>query len=150
VSPAAGRFFLDVLEWLTPRPVVALTAAERVTAILADERGSGGPPLDRVAQRLAMSTRSLRRHLAAEGTSYQRLLDDRRRDQAIRQMTRDARQVKVIARAAGFSDPRGFRRAFKRWTGLTPQQFLDRRRQRHPMSSPPLQSSASYHPTSTS
>jgi AraC-like DNA-binding protein len=148
VAPAAGRFFLDVLDWLTPRPVVAVTATERVATILADARGASTPPLDHIAQRLAMSTRSLRRHLATEGTSYQRLLDDRRRDEAIRQLTRDAHQIKAVARAVGFSDPRGFRRAFRRWTGLTPQQFLDRRRQHRSISSQVLPSSGRSRPAS--
>jgi AraC-like DNA-binding protein len=33
------------------------------------------------------------------------------------------RPFKVIATAVGFADPRAFRRAFKRWTGTTPQEF---------------------------
>ncbi len=104
--------------------------------MLADELGAAPPPFDEVARRLAMSTRSLRRQLAAEGTRYQHLLDAMRRDEAIQELARDARQIKAIARAAGFSDPRGFRRAFKRWTGLTPQQFHDRRRQQGSIASP--------------
>ena len=126
--PPAGRFFLDVLAWLTPRPAVSVTATERVTAILGDELGAAVPPFDDVAHRLAKSTRSLRRQLADEGTSYQVLVDRMRRDEAIREMLRDAHEIKAIARAVGFSDPRGFRRAFKRWTGLTPQQFRGRYR----------------------
>jgi AraC-like DNA-binding protein len=123
----AGRFFVDVLDWLTPRPAVSVTTAERVTAILGDEIGAA-PPFDDVAHHLAMSTRSLRRQLAAEGTSYQALVDGMRRDEAIREMLGHAHEIKAIARAVGFSDPRAFRRAFKRWTGVTPQQFRVRHR----------------------
>jgi AraC-like DNA-binding protein len=129
VSPAVGRFFIDILDWLTPRPSIAMTATERVRALL-DEPTGPRLPFDDVAQRLAMSARSLRRQLAAEGTSYQHLLDRLRRDEAVRQIARDARQIKAIARTLGFSDPRGFRRAFQRWTGLTPQQFRERHRRR--------------------
>jgi AraC-like DNA-binding protein len=142
VAPAVGRFFFDVLDWLTPRPAVAMTTSERLTAMLADEHGTGRPPFDEIAQRLAMSTRSLRRQLAAEGTSYQHLLDGMRRDEALRQLIQDARQIKAIGRAIGFSDVRGFRRAFKRWTGLTPQQFRDRHRQRFAIPSPPTHHSS--------
>jgi len=53
-----------------------------------------------------------------------------RRDEAVRQISGDARQIKAIARTLGFSDTRGFRRAFQRWTGLTPQQFRERHRRR--------------------
>jgi AraC-like DNA-binding protein len=127
---AVGRFFHDVLDWLTPRPTIAITVTERVGALLADETTATMPPLDEIAQRLAMSTRSLRRQLAAEGTSYQDLLDRVRRDEAVHQLAHEMRQIKAIALAVGFSDPRGFRRAFKRWTGLTPQQFRERHRVR--------------------
>lgn len=129
LSPAAGRFFLDVLDWLTPRPSVTLplTLAERVAVTLARDLGTTAPSIDQVAQSVALSKRSLHRQLAAEGTSYQRLLDGLRRDEALRQALDEERQFKAIAGAVGFSDQRGFRRAFKRWTGVTPQQF--RRRQ---------------------
>jgi AraC-like DNA-binding protein len=130
VSVAVGRFFIDILDWLTPRSSIAISTTERVDALLVDEYAGARPPFDEIAQRLAMSTRSLRRQLAAEGTSYQNLVDRMRRDEAVRQIARDARQIKAIARTLGFSDPRGFRRAFQRWTGLTPQQFRDRHRRR--------------------
>jgi AraC-like DNA-binding protein len=131
VPAAVGRFFLDVLDWLTPRATIAMTMTERVRELLTDElMATMPPPLDEIAQRLAMSTRSLRRQLAAEGTSYQDLVDRVRRDEAVRQLGHEMRQIKAIARAIGFSDPRGFRRAFKRWTGLTPQQFRERHRVR--------------------
>jgi AraC-like DNA-binding protein len=128
LSSAVGRFFVDLLDWLTPRSAIAMSATERVDALLVDEFAGARPPFDEIAHRLAMSTRSLRRQLAAEGTSYHDLLDRVRRDEAVRQVARDARQIKAIARTLGFSDPRGFRRAFRRWTGLTPQQFRDRQR----------------------
>ena len=128
LSPAAGRFFLDVLDWLTPRSSITLTLGERVAATLAHDLGTTAPSIEQVAQSVALSKRSLHRQLAAEGTSYQRLLDGLRRDEALRQALDAERQFKAIAAAVGFSDQRGFRRAFKRWTGVTPQQF--RRRQR--------------------
>jgi AraC-like DNA-binding protein len=51
------------------------------------------------------------------------VLDGVRRDTAIRSMRERERQLKTVATTVGFSDMRGFRRAFKRWTGLSPQQF---------------------------
>jgi AraC-like DNA-binding protein len=52
-----------------------------------------------------------------------RVLDGVRCDEAIRQTGDAGRPFKAIAAAVGFADPRAFRRAFKRWTGTTPQQF---------------------------
>jgi AraC-like DNA-binding protein len=72
---------------------------------------------------MGLSARTLHRRLADEATSFQRVLDGVRRDAAIRRLLDRERQLKTVAAAVGFSDMRGFRRAFKRWTGLSPQQF---------------------------
>jgi AraC-like DNA-binding protein len=121
MSPTATRFFRELLECHTPRP--APTLADRVAAALGRELGAVMPTVEQVAAELGLSGRTLHRQLAAEGTSYQRVLDGLRCDAAIRQAADDQRPFKAIAAAVGFADPRAFRRAFKRWTGTTPQQF---------------------------
>jgi AraC-like DNA-binding protein len=126
LSRTAGRYFVELLDWYTPRPRVAPTVADRVAHALGRDLGAAAPSVEQVAAELAFSARSLHRQLAAEGTSYQRLLDRLRRDEAIRQTLEDDRPFKAIAGAVGFADPRAFRRAFKRWTGATPQQFRRR------------------------
>jgi AraC-like DNA-binding protein len=123
LSRAAGRFFLELLERYTPRPRAPATVAERVAAALERDLRAAAPTVEQIAAELALSSRSLHRQLAAEGTSYQRVLDALRRDAAIRLARDERRPLKAIAAAVGFSDPRCFRRAFKRWTGTTPQAF---------------------------
>jgi AraC-like DNA-binding protein len=127
LSRAAGRFFVELLELYTPRSRARPKLAERVARALARDLGAAIPTVEQVAAELALSTRSLHRQLAAEGTSYQRLLDRLRCDEAIRQTCDDHRPLKAVAAAVGFADPRAFRRAFKRWTGTTPQQYRLRR-----------------------
>jgi len=121
LSPATGRMFRELLAWYTPRPPPTL--AERVAAALARDLAAAAPTVEQVAAELGLSARSLHRQLAAEATSYQRVLDGVRCDEAIRQTGDAGRPFKAIAAAVGFADPRAFRRAFKRWTGTTPQQF---------------------------
>jgi AraC-like DNA-binding protein len=121
MSNGAGRFFRELIAWYTPRP--APTLAERVAAALSRDLGGIAPTVEQVAAELGLSARTLHRQLAAEGTSYQRVLDGLRCTEAIRQATDQHRPFKAIAAAVGFADPRAFRRAFKRWTGSTPQQF---------------------------
>ena len=123
LSRAAGRFFRELLDFYTPRASPAPTLAARVAGALGRSLGSAAPTVELVAAELALSPRSLHRQLAAEGTSYQRVLDTVRCDEAIRQTVEERRPFKAIAVAIGFSDSRAFRRAFKRWTGTTPQQF---------------------------
>jgi len=78
------------------------------------------PDLESVAQHLHISPQTLRRHLREEGSSFQELKDQLRRDIAIYHLRRDDLSLQQIAEQLGFSEPSAFHRAFKKWTGLTP------------------------------
>lgn len=82
---------------------------------------------EQIAEPMGISTRHLRRLLGQHGTSYERLLDEVRRDAALRLMTDPASSLTRIAYELGFQDPSSFTRAFRRWTGFSPSDF--RRRQ---------------------
>ncbi|NKI18703.1 helix-turn-helix transcriptional regulator [Spongiibacter sp. KMU-166] len=86
--------------------------------------GSPGafPSIEQVAKKLEMSTRSLRRKLQQEGTSYQDLLQEVRLGLA-KQYLRDKLSVEQIAELLGYSETSAFSRAFKGWTGKAPQEF---------------------------
>jgi len=76
-----------------------------------------------LAAELNLSTRSLYRHLAEEGSSLQGLKDEVRRDVAIHQLSRTGKSLKQVAAAAGFRNEASFNRAFRQWTGQSPGQF---------------------------
>ncbi|AUM13709.1 AraC family transcriptional regulator [Ketobacter alkanivorans] len=81
------------------------------------------PKLDEVAARLHLSSRTFKRRLQADGTSFQAILDRVRMHQA-RQMLAESRQsVDAIASALGYSDASNFSRAFRRCEGMTPARF---------------------------
>jgi AraC-like DNA-binding protein len=71
-----------------------------------------------MAQRLGTSPRTLRRHLANEGTTFAALLDRWRAEEALALVAKQ--DDASLAATLGFSDERAFRRAFRRWTGNTP------------------------------
>ena len=73
-----------------------------------------------VAASLNLSVRTLRRKLADEGISYRGLVDAGRRSRALELLVNGRRSFAEVAAETGFSDVRSFRRAFKRWTGITP------------------------------
>jgi len=75
--------------------------------------------LPSVAKHLGVAPRTLRRRLAGEATTFQALLDERRRTRAEALLDEGAPVVDVAAQV-GFSDPAAFRRAFRRWTGISP------------------------------
>jgi len=78
------------------------------------------PDLEAAAQHLHISPQTLRRHLREEGSSFQGLKDQLRRDIAIYHLGRADLSLQQIAEQLGFSEPSAFHRAFKKWTGLTP------------------------------
>lgn len=82
-----------------------------------------------VAHELRMTERTLRRRLAQEGTSFSAIADEVKYTVATHYLEGSRASVDEIAELAGFSDAANFRRAFIRWTRMSPAQF--RSRQQH-------------------
>lgn len=70
-----------------------------------------------------MAPRSLRRHLQAGGSSYQRLLDELRFARARDLLAQERLPIYRIAEAMGFSETASFRHAFRRWSGQSPRGY---------------------------
>jgi AraC-like DNA-binding protein len=105
---------------LAARPEPAETTANRVRRLLGAMLGEGEVSLAGAASRLRMSERSLQRRLAAEGVSFDAVLDELRRDLALRYLADARLAIAEVAYLLGYSEPSAFHRAFKRWTGETP------------------------------
>lgn len=86
------------------------------------------PSLESAASDLGMSGRTLRRKLAEEGTTYQRELDEVRQKLAKEYFQRGGESVTELAMMLGFADSSAFAKAFRRWTGVSPTEFLDTQR----------------------
>lgn len=76
-----------------------------------------------LANQIHASQRSIHRKLNVEKTSFKKIVDSIKKDMAIAYLKSKDMDVEKIATLLGYSDARSFRRAFKRWTGLTPYQF---------------------------
>jgi AraC-like DNA-binding protein len=86
----------------------------------------GEPKREAVAQALLLSERTLQRRLQEEGTSYQQLLDDTRRELAEQYLAQPNLPLLEIAYLLGFADPSNFFRAFRRWFDATPGEYRAR------------------------
>lgn len=84
---------------------------------------ASNPKMDEVAKAMGMSGRTLRRRLTSIGTSYQNELDHVRQELALSAME-EAKSLASIAEGLGFNDSSAFYKAFRRWTGMTPSEYM--------------------------
>src|SRR5581483_11425606 len=86
--------------------------------------------LDGLARRLKMPARTLKRKLRQEGTSYRKIVNDLRKQLAIRYLNDTELSLEDIASVLGYAEPAAFRHAFRRWTRESPGKFRRRPRPR--------------------
>ncbi|WP_251359159.1 AraC family transcriptional regulator [Kangiella sp. TOML190] len=94
--------------------------SERVSACLLEMISSGETSMSEVAQRLAMTERTLQRRLKAENTNFKTELSQLREKLAKHYLTKTPYSIVEIAFLLGYQDSNSFIRAFKSWTGQTP------------------------------
>jgi AraC-like DNA-binding protein len=73
-----------------------------------------------VAKALAVSSRTLARRLAAEGTNFAEVVDGLRRSLAAQYLHESGFTLAQIGWLLGYEGPTSFHHAFKRWTGRSP------------------------------
>ncbi len=93
----------------------------QVRACLNEMLASGQISIDEVAARLSMSPRTLQRRLSDEGTSFQRILNQLRQEMAHHYLLKSDYTSQQIAFLLGYEETRSFFRAFRAWTGQTPE-----------------------------
>jgi len=96
------------------------TYTAQVIRMLEESASQDETSLEFIAEKLHMTSRTLRRKLTVEGNSYQQLKDNVRRDQAINFLGDPRLTIAQVGRRVGFMEPAAFTRAFKQWTGVSP------------------------------
>ena len=81
------------------------------------------PDMGEVASDLYMTTRTLRRRLLDEGTSFAELRDEVRQTLAEELLSGPGLSVEQIAERLGYAEATSFVNAFKRWRGRTPHNY---------------------------
>ncbi len=100
--------------------------ASRVRVAIAEALPSGEVSQERVASALHVSVRTLQRRLRDEGTTFRDVLEETRRDLALRYVGAGAMTLGEITFMLGFSEPSNLTRAFRRWTGHSPRAWRER------------------------
>lgn len=119
LAAQADRLAEHYLEQLEPE-----TVAARVRALIIQAMPSGAIEQVDIARALHQSTSTLQRRLRREGTSFQDVLTQARREKAIEYLRSGEHSLADITFLLGFADQSNFTRAFRRWTGKTPREFL--------------------------
>ncbi|KFE68937.1 Transcriptional regulator, AraC family protein [Hyalangium minutum] len=81
------------------------------------------PDAATLARQMGMSARTLSRRLHERGLTYQEVLDQARRELALRHVLNKDLKLLEVAFLLGFSEVSNFYRAFRRWTGTTPAAY---------------------------
>jgi AraC-like DNA-binding protein len=117
------QYLNDVpLQWFRKQAYNDIYTAKTL-ALLQQSESIHQQSIEKVAARLNITSRTLRRKLTSEGSHFQQLKDNLSRDQAINLLTNPAIKIKQISQLIGFPETAGFIRAFKRWTGLAPGDY---------------------------
>jgi len=101
---------------------------EQVSELVETLLMGGACSVERVCEVLGMHRFTLYRRLQKDATTFEELLDRKRRTIAQAMLERGAVPISEIATALGYSSPTNFTRAFRRWTGSAPAQWQQRRR----------------------
>jgi AraC-like DNA-binding protein len=117
------RFFSPELRRRLSDLQASATVAERVAAALREMLPAGDSSIMAVTRKLGVSPRTLQRQLHEEGTTYQNVLSETRQGLARHYLRRGTLRAGEIAYLLGYDDTNSFYRAFRTWTGSTPERF---------------------------
>lgn len=99
------------------------TFREQAKGILKQLLAGQRPGIQDLARELHLSTRTLQRRLTEQGITFQRLLDEARRELARHYLLHSSRELNETAYLLGYADANSFFRAFHHWEGTTPGQW---------------------------
>ena len=105
------------------RASVPSTLLDGVRAALTPHLDETDLSVDKAAKICGYNRRRLASQLRQEGTSLSNEIAKLRAQKAEQCLAESNRPVSEIAEAVGFTDPTSFSRAFKNWTGQSPQKY---------------------------
>jgi AraC-like DNA-binding protein len=104
------------------------SVSRRLVQLMKGNSYLGVPELGEMAANLHMSARTLQRKLREEGVSYQQLAEAVRKKLAMDYLSAGGQSIKQVSFMLGYNDPGAFARAFKKWMGVTPVDYIKSRK----------------------
>src|SRR5207253_6609254 len=120
LGTVAPQLEAELAEQLTDK-----SFSEQAKGILKQLLAGQRPGIDDLARELHMSTRTLQRRLTEQRISFQRLLEEARRELARHYLLHSSRQLNETAYLLGYEDANSFFRAFHHWEGTSPGQWRE-------------------------
>ena len=117
--------YLESIDVPTLKPPTQQDTAARVRRWI-EAHLPDGPTHHQAAQAMGLSVRSLQRALAKQQTTFSEILSGARRAHAIHYVCQSRLSMAEVAFLLGYAEPSSFYRAFKAWTGTTPERMRQR------------------------
>src|SRR5216684_4463886 len=118
LATVAPQLEAELAQQLTQR-----TFTEQAKGILKQLLAGQRPGIQDLARELHVSTRTLQRRLTEQGITFQRLLEEARRELARHYLLHSSRELNETAYLLGYEDANSFFRAFHHWEGTSPGQW---------------------------
>jgi AraC-like DNA-binding protein len=120
----------EILEMLAPqldkeltRQLAGQSLGEQIKGILKRLLAGRKPRLEDVALELRVGTRTLQRRLLEEQITFQKLIEEARRELARHYLMQSSLELNQTAYLLGYEDSNSFIRAFHRWEGMSPGEW---------------------------
>lgn len=120
-DPVAYRIAIAELTRTLDQCSGATSYSNKVRQLL--DKAPGQRSSQSVADELSVSTSTLKRRLAEEGTTFRELRESCLRESAMLLLLTRSMSASQVAKELGYRDPTNFSHAFKRWTGRSPREF---------------------------
>lgn len=120
LQPLVKRFIRYRIDHL---PLYDQTVRTTVALAIPSIVGTGNCSIELVAEALGLSVKQLQRQLSYEATNFSEVLDEVRRNMALRLLTESYAPIERIAGLLDYSSTPAFSLAFKRWMGVSPLQY---------------------------
>jgi len=121
VAPILERHLMELLRPVEDDPPGSIT--DRINALIARKLGRSEVGIETAAAEMKMSVRTLRRHLAEEGTTFRQILQAHRRTAIEAMLSSNGARLSDVASRLSYSDSAVLSRAFKNWTGMSPSAY---------------------------